>query len=147
MSFVNFTVSTMDVGVMTIAQVIFSVAWFKIVVRDMESYYLAADKGVRRVEHAIHRYPCWLLFLIDAASCAIRSTVLLFLFHACNSVTVVDYEKVALMTGAVSAISFHRHFAYQRPIQLFVSHWGFELCSAMVAALVCFFFRVNFGCA
>lgn len=133
----------LQVVIMSFSQVVVSAFWFHIIVHHFESYYLAADKGVRRVEHVIHRYPQIMVWVINFLCCVLRSGFVMGLLAYFNAENLVDYQHVALIAAFMSLVTSHRHFAYQRPVQIFVSMWGFELIASMVAAVVCFYLRAN----
>lgn len=131
----------LQVGIMSFSQLAISCIWFHIIVHHFESYYLAADKGVRRVEHVIHRYPQIAVGAINFLCCVLRSCFVLGLLAYFKAEDLVDYQHVALVAAGISLITSHRHFAYQRPVQIFISMWGFELIASMVAAVVCFYLK------
>lgn len=130
-----------EVAIMTVSQFLFGLAWFHVIVHHFETYYLAADKGVRRVEHVVHRYPTAAVYAVDLLSSVVRSVVLLTLLTLTSSITLVDYQYVAIAVAIASLITTSRHFAYQRPFPLFVSQWCYEMAASMTAALVCFYVR------
>lgn len=132
-------VNPVHLVVLSVAQILLSVLWFKLIVYHFETYYLAADKGVRRVEHALHRYHTLVVLAIDLLSTIIRSLVVIFVLDFCSAQSLQDYQYAAIIASIFSFVSVHRHFAYQRPFQLFVSSWGFEIVASMMVAVMLFF--------
>lgn len=129
--------------VLTLLEFIFSFFWFYGVVHHFDTYYLAADKGVRRAQHALRRYPGIVVHATNLICCALRALSVVFLAYLIQAKTLLDFQFAAVLVTLGSFLTVHRHIAYHRPIQLFVSTWGFELAASMIVA-VCFFHLKQF---
>lgn len=127
--------------VATILEFIFSFFWFYGVVHHFDTYYLAADKGVRRAQHALHRYPVIVVHATNLMCCALRALSVAFVAYLIQAKTLLDFQVAAVLVTLGSFLTIHRHFAYHRPIQLFVTMWGFELATSMIVAVFFFFLK------
>ncbi|GET92999.1 hypothetical protein, conserved [Leishmania tarentolae] len=124
-----------------VAQQVLAMAWFDGIVGQIDRYYLAADKGVRRVEHAITRYPGIMVSAATFACCLLRSLVVLVIVGMCNCLTLYQYQSAAMVAVLIGMMRVHRTFSCHRPIQLFVTETGYEMAAAMTAAVVCYYMK------
>lgn len=121
-----------------IAQHAFAMLWFGCIVNYIDRYYMAADKGVRRIEHAIQRYSQLTVTLACLVCATIRAVVYMTVINTYKGSTMMDYECAAIVTAIISMIPKQRHFACQRPIQLLITEDGFEIGAPMIVAMVCY---------
>lgn len=121
-----------------VAQYLFGMIWFNFIVRHIHCYYYATDKGVRRPEHAVHRYPKCVIAAINLLCCAARAAVVLTIVATYNATTLCDYQCAAAAAAAVMSIGAFKYFADQRPFQLIVTEGGYEVAATMIAAVVAF---------
>ncbi|KAG5492893.1 hypothetical protein JKF63_01473 [Porcisia hertigi] len=121
-----------------IAQQMVAMIWFDCIVRQIDRYYVAADKGVRRVEHAIKRYPGAIVSAATLACSLLRSIILLTVVSMLHCSTFYQYQSAAMVAVVVGMTRVHRTFSCQRPIQIFVTETGYEMVAAMTAAVVCY---------
>lgn len=135
------SVYAVNVLILTALQFTFSFLWFNVLVHHFDTYYLAADKGVRSAHHALRRYPEVLVHITNIVCCMLRALAVLFVAHLSNATTVLDFQYAAVFVSLASMLAAHRHFAYQRPVQLFVSIWGFEVAASMIVAAGSFYLK------
>lgn len=121
------------------AQQVLAMAWFDCIVRQIDRYYVAADKGVRRVEHAIQRYPGAAVSAATFACSLLRATIILTVVSLCKCTTLTEYQSAAMVAVVLGMTRVHRTFSCHRPIQLFVTEAGYEMAAAMTAAVVSFY--------
>ncbi|EPY31443.1 hypothetical protein STCU_02301 [Strigomonas culicis] len=119
-----------------VAQQVFAMAWFGIIVNHLDQYWTAADKGVRRFEHVVHYYPAVMVAAGNFLCCILRSAAVLVVANLLNAKTLEDYERVALVVVGLGLVRVHRHFACQRPVQLLITETGFELLAALLSSFV-----------
>lgn len=124
-----------------VAQQMLAMAWFDCIVGQIDRYYLAADKGVRRVEHAITRYPGVMISATTFACSLLRSLVVLTMVSMCNCSTLYQYQSAAMVAVMIGMMRVHRTFSCHRPLQLFVTETGYEMAAAMTAAVVCYYMK------
>lgn len=129
------------VTILATLEFLFSFLWFNFFVHHFDTYYLAADKGVRRAHHVLRRYPDVVVHTSNLICCALRALCILFVAHLCNACTLLEFQYAAVFVTIASLLSAHRHFAYQRPPQLFVSMWGFELAASMIVGVTAFYLK------
>ncbi|CAD2216546.1 hypothetical protein AGDE_02911 [Angomonas deanei] len=125
-----------------IAQQVFAMAWFGCLVNHLDSYWTAADKGVRRFEHVVFHYPPIVGAAASFLSSVLRSLLITLLVTLFKVDTLVDYQVAALLVVVFGLVRIHRHFSCQRPIQLFVTETGFELAASMIATLVLYYMQL-----
>ncbi|CCW64377.1 unnamed protein product [Phytomonas sp. EM1] len=127
--------------VSAIVQQMFAIIWFGWIINHIEHYYYAADKGVRRSEHAIQRYSALLVSGATFLCCLARSAVVLMLVSTYKASTLQDYQVIAFAVVLFSMISMHRDLARQRPIQLLLTQCVYEAASTMLTAVCCYYLR------
>lgn len=121
-----------------IAQCVWAALWFEFLMRHVYHYYIAADKGVRKVQHIINYYPSWLNTIITFLCMSLRSVIILLLVKVFNGKTFFDYQCAAMCTALAGMLCIHRYFACQRPIQIFIIEQTCEIAVSMIAAAVCY---------
>ncbi|KAG5467615.1 hypothetical protein CUR178_01260 [Leishmania enriettii] len=126
-----------------VAQQILAMAWFDCIVRQIDRYYVAADKGVRRVEHAITRYPGIVISATTFMCALLRSGIVLTLVTMGKCSTLYQYQSAAMVAVVIGMMRVHRTFSCHRPIQIFVTETGYEMAAAMTAAVVCYYMKKN----
>ncbi|KAG5491381.1 hypothetical protein JIQ42_01282 [Leishmania sp. Namibia] len=124
-----------------VAQQMLAMAWFDCIVRQIDRYYVAADKGVRRVEHAITRYPGIVISAITFICGLLRSGIVLTLVSMGKCSTLYQYQSAAMVAVVIGMMRVHRTFSCHRPIQIFVTETGYEMAAAMTAAVVCYYMK------
>ncbi|CAJ1012406.1 hypothetical protein Q4I28_007719 [Leishmania naiffi] len=124
-----------------VAQQMLAMVWFDCIVRQIDRYYVAADKGVRRVEHAITRYPGIMVSAATFACSCLRSLIVLTLVHMCDCSTLYQYQSAAMVAVVIGTMRVHRTFSCHRPIQIFVTETGYEMAAAMTTAVVCYYMK------
>lgn len=125
------------------AQYVFGLIWFGFIVKEIHGYYYAADKGVRRPEHAVHRYPQCVVALVTLLCAAARSVLVLTIVATYRATTIQEYQRAAVAAAAVMSIGVFKYFAAQRPFQLVVTECGYETLCCMIAAVVPFYMKAN----
>lgn len=124
-----------------VAQYVFGMVWFSLLVGHIHRYYYAADKGVRRPEHAVQRYPKCVVALVTLLCAAARSVVVLTLVATFKAKTIEDYQRAAGATALITSVGVFKYFADQRPLQLIVTECGYEVVASMIAAVVPFYMK------
>lgn len=130
------------VVVSAVTQVILAVVWYGCIVKHLNDYYYAADKGVRRPEHAIRHYHQGVVVFMTFASALLRAVTVTVTVAIFKGTTVADYQCAAFTVAILFMGSMHRYFGQQRPIQLIVTNAGYEVCAAMLAAMSCYGMKV-----
>ncbi|KAK7200906.1 hypothetical protein NESM_000149500 [Novymonas esmeraldas] len=123
------------------AQQMLAMVWFDCIVRQIDNYYVAADKGVRRVEHAIQRYPAAMISAATFACSVLRTVLVLALVSVFHCSTLSQYQSAAMIAVLIGMTRIHRTFSCHRPIQIFVTETGYEMAAAMTAAVVSFYMK------
>nr|CCC92962.1 unnamed protein product [Trypanosoma congolense IL3000] len=118
------------------AQILLAAVWYKFIVNATVSYYLAADKGVRRVEHILNRYPPALYWIITFVAAALRILSIATVVIACKGDSLPDYQLAALLVVGISCVNQHLSFHHQRPLPLLLADFGYELAAALLASAV-----------
>ncbi|KAG5467057.1 hypothetical protein LSCM1_01238 [Leishmania martiniquensis] len=137
-----YTIDPIYMVASAVAQQMLAVAWFDCIVRQIDRYYVAADKGVRRVEHAITRYPGQVISGATFLCALLRSVVVLTLVSICKCSTLYQYQSAAMIAVMIGMMRVHRTFSCHRPIQIFVTETGYEMAAAMTAAVVCYYMKM-----
>lgn len=125
-----------------VAQQVLAMAWYGCIVRHIDRYYVAADKGVRRFDHAIQRYSGFAVSAANFVCSVLRTIVLLALVSVFHYSTLSEYQTAAMVTVAIGMTRVSRTFSCQRPIQLFVTETGYEVAAAMTAAVISYYMKV-----
>ncbi|KAH9601764.1 hypothetical protein LSM04_007187 [Trypanosoma melophagium] len=118
-----------------IIQEVFAFLWFGCILKTVEDYYLAADKGVRRVEHIVHRYSFFFCNLTTIASGILRAVSIHAMVSVCGGNTLNDYQQAAVVVALFSCINQHQFFWCQRPLPLLLTNCGFEAAAAVLTAV------------
>ncbi|KPA86590.1 putative mitochondrial hypothetical protein [Leptomonas pyrrhocoris] len=119
-----------------VAQQVLAMAWYGCIVRHIDRYYLAADKGVRRFEHVVQRYSGFMVSATNFLCSVLRTIILLALVSVFHFQTLTEYQTAAMVTVALGMPRVSRLFSCQRPIQLFITETGYEVAAAMTAAVI-----------
>ncbi|KAG8347220.1 hypothetical protein ERJ75_001741700 [Trypanosoma vivax] len=118
-----------------LVQLVFAIIWFNFIVKNVANYYLAADKGVRRVEHILHRYSTLFCTLATFVCGVARALVIVTGVAVMKGSTLEDYHVAALLLTAVTCINQHHSFWCQRPLPLLLTDLGYEVTAALLASV------------
>ncbi|ORC91979.1 uncharacterized protein TM35_000041930 [Trypanosoma theileri] len=118
-----------------IIQEVFAFLWFGCILKNVGDYYLAADKGVRRVEHIVHRYSFLFCNSTTIAAGILRAVSVQVMVTVCGGHTFNDYQQAAVVIALLSCINLHDSFWSQRPLPLLLTNCGYEAAAAVLAAV------------
>ncbi|KEG13006.1 hypothetical protein DQ04_01271060 [Trypanosoma grayi] len=121
-----------------IIQQVFALIWFRFIVKTVADYYLAADKGVRRVEHMVHRYSTTVCSVATLAAGIARSIAILAIVSIFQGSALTDYQQAGMVVAALACINQHQFFWSQRPMPLLLTDGGYEVAAALLASVSCF---------
>ena len=124
-----------------VAQQVLAMAWYDCIVRHIDRYYVAADKGVRRVEHAIQHYSGFAVSATNFLCSVLRTVAVLAIVGAFHFSTLSEYQTAAMVAVLLGMPRVSRIFSCQRPIQLFVTETGYEVTAAMTAAAISYYMK------
>lgn len=125
-----------------VAQLMLAGLWFGCVARQMDRYYLAADKGVRRFEHAIQHYRGEVVCITALLCAVLRSVILMVVIAIFHFTTFKQYQEAAVVAAVVGMTRVHRSFSCQRPFQIVAVEMTYEFSASMVAAVVCYLMKM-----
>jgi hypothetical protein len=128
-----------------IAQHLLAWLWYEGIFSSIFAYYFAADKGVKRAEHArVHYSHTFCVFGTFIAGVA-RALTIYALVKNLGLTTAYQYQEAAILVAAAIGIGYHHSFWGQRPFPLLAVNGGFELGASLLGALVLFLLvGVNF---
>ncbi|RNF26310.1 uncharacterized protein Tco025E_01477 [Trypanosoma conorhini] len=118
-----------------LVQQLFAMVWFGLIVKTIADYYLAADKGVRRVEHIVHRYSPALCTFATFLAGVVRAVAVYTVFTLCNGKGLCDYQQAGVVVAVLACINQHQFFSCQRPLPLLLTDCGYELAAALLASV------------
>ncbi|CBH14488.1 uncharacterized protein TEOVI_000404300 [Trypanosoma equiperdum] len=119
----------------SVVQVAFAALWYKLIVKTIVDYHLAADKGVRRVEHILQRYPPYVHWIVTLLSACFRIVFIATIVGICKGNSLHDYQNAALLVAGISCVSQHLSIQHQRPLPLLAADVGYEVIAALLASL------------
>ncbi|RNF11460.1 hypothetical protein TraAM80_00906 [Trypanosoma rangeli] len=118
-----------------LVQQLFAMVWFGLIVKTISDYYLAADKGVRKVGHIVHRYsPPFCAFATFVAG-IVRAVAVYTVFTLCNGKGLYDYQQAGVVVAVLACINQHQFFSCQRPLPLLFTYCGYELAAALLVSI------------
>ncbi|EAN84217.1 hypothetical protein C3747_1g326 [Trypanosoma cruzi] len=120
-----------------LVQQLFSMVWFGLIVKTVADYYLAADKGVRRVEHIVYRYSPVFCCITTFAAGAARAVAVHTIITVCNGKGLCDYQTAGVVVALLTCINQHQFFSCQRPLPLLLTECGYEFAAALLASVCC----------
>jgi hypothetical protein len=137
-----YSINPLYVLASAVAQQVLAMAWYGCIVRHIDRYYIAADKGVRRFEHAIQRYSGFTVSATNFLCSVLRTIVVLAVVSIFHFTTLCEYQTAAMVAVVVGMPRVSRLFSCQRPIQLFITETGYEVAAAMTAAVISYYMMV-----
>jgi hypothetical protein len=112
--------------------------WYEGIFSSIFAYYFAADKGVKRPEHARVRYSHTLCLAFTFLSGVARALAIYAMSKNLNLTSVFQYQEAALMVAAVIIIAYHHSFWAQRPFPILAINAGYEIGASLLGAWVLF---------
>lgn len=121
------------------AQFILGWLWYSNIFHAPFARYLAADKGVKKLDQVLTRYNLLLCFAVSILCCFIRAFFLmLFMSMTGLDSSSCNLTKAAFALWIVVISGYSNAFWTQRPCFLISIDMGYELACFMAAALVQF---------
>lgn len=121
-----------------LVQLVLAALWFGCIFRKIVDYHLAADKGVRRVEHMLHRYSPFFCTASTFIAGVARAVAVEVIVSAIHGKELSSYVQAGLMVASLACINHHHFLWCQRPMPLLLADCGHEVVAALLAAVSCF---------
>lgn len=121
-----------------IAQHLLGWLWYEGIFSSIFAYYFAADKGVKRAEHARVRYSHTLCVFGTFFAGIARALTIYAIVKNLGLKSIYQYQEAAILVAVAIGISYHHSFWAQRPFPLLAVNAGYELGASLLGALVLF---------
>lgn len=129
-------VDNTHIAIAALAQVAWASLWYSYICSSLRGYYLAADKGVKRLEHVPRRFDSWVCTVATFAAAVVRAFAIVAFVNLLRLTTLSEYVQAATLVTMVVLIATHHAFWAQRPLCLLVINALYEAKAAIFAAVV-----------
>ena len=129
-------VDNTHIAIAALAQVAWAYLWYSYICSSLRAYYLAADKGVKRLEHVPRRFDSWFCTAITFAAAIVRGLAIVAFVNLLGLSTLSEYIQAATMVTMVVLVATHHAFWAQRPLCLLVINALYEAKAAVFGAIV-----------
>ena len=117
--------------------------WYGLVFSSIWSYYLAADKGVKKIDHVVKRYGNVVCIMGSVVAAAVRAIAIYFIVTATELETLCGYQEAAMCVAAIMIAKYHCDFWCQRPFVMMIIDGAFECAAAVSAGTMMFYLQAN----